>query len=299
MKLKTQLWNLTELPTETAPKLVLLHGMGGTGALWRPIATQLETQFAILAPDQRGHGGSIITIESTTGSTIENALGVHEEFDKPDYSPLAYGQDLIETLEEAHFYPSWILGHSMGVRTAVAFAHLKPKWTEGLILVDLGLSGLAGGGLGEGLANFLKKLPKKFQSREEARLFMSENCPDPSIAQYLMAVSVKTPQNEVIFPFDHDALIQTTHAAREVSIRNWVRDLGSQGMPILVLRGALSKVWTHEEFETEKASFADLKSVVFHEVDNAGHGLPFEQRLTFVELIKEFIQKSSVQLHYP
>src|SRR5687768_17719997 len=40
------------------PKILLLHGMGGTGALWRPLAAALEDHFEILAPDQRGHGGS-------------------------------------------------------------------------------------------------------------------------------------------------------------------------------------------------------------------------------------------------
>jgi pimeloyl-ACP methyl ester carboxylesterase len=177
----------------------------------------------------------------------------------------------------------------MGVRTAVATAHLKPEWVSGLILIDLGFAGVAGGGLGENLAHFLKQLPTQFHSRDEARHFMAEKCPDPSIAQYLMAVSVKTPSGEITFPFDHSALIQTIYAARDVSVRNWVRELGAQGMPILVLRGEKSLVWSRAEFEKEKTEFADLPSVVFKEVAQAGHGLPFEQRQTLVSMIRELV----------
>ncbi len=64
-------------------------------------------------------------------------------------------------------------------------------------------------------------------------------------------------------------------------------------MPILVLRGARSGVWTHEEFESERANFADLPTVVFEEFADAGHGLPFEQRLKFVERLKTFVRSSN------
>ena len=276
MELSYYVWNQTNLPMEEAKKITLLHGMGGTGALWRPLAAALENDICILAPDQRGHGKS--QLHPVPGSRSE-----------PSYTPLDYGKDLIDTLQTLPFHPTWILGHSMGVRTAVAAAHLRPEWVQGLILIDLGFSGVAGGGLGENLATFLTQLPDSFDTREDARTFMSEKCPDPSIGQYLMAVSVKSPTGRMSFPFDHAALIQTIYAARDISVRKWVRELGSLGMPILVLRGAKSLVWTHEEFEQEKNQFSDLPSITFLEVENAGHGLPFEQRQSLVQLIRDRI----------
>src|SRR6201987_2660632 len=45
--------------TELSRKmLIFLHGMGGTGQIWRPIAASLEEEFLCIAPDQRGHGQS-------------------------------------------------------------------------------------------------------------------------------------------------------------------------------------------------------------------------------------------------
>jgi pimeloyl-ACP methyl ester carboxylesterase len=274
MELFYSLWNATSQPTQAVSKLVLLHGMGGTANLWRPLAATLEDYMAVLALDQRGHGKS--QIPHIPGSRSE-----------PSYTPLEYGKDVIETLESLQFQPSWILGHSMGVRTAVAAAHLRPEWVQGLFLIDLGFSGVAGGGLGEGLASFVKQLPPEFESREAARLFMTEKCPDPSIAQYLMAVSVKNSEGHISFPFDHSALVQTIYAARDASVRNWVHELGSRGMPIFVLRGAKSGVWSHEEFKKEQEYFSELKSVHFIEFENAGHGLPFEQRNALAELIRK------------
>jgi pimeloyl-ACP methyl ester carboxylesterase len=199
----------------TAPpktKLVLLHGMGGTGALWRPIAASLENEMDIVAFDQRGHGKSQL-------AQLPRIPGGRQEV---GYTPLDYGKDVVETLETLDFHPTWVVGHSMGVRTAVACAHLKPDWVRGLILVDLGFSGVAGGGLGENLAMFLRKLPTGFSTREEARNFMTAFCPDPSMAQYLIAVSVRGADGQISFPFDHAALIQTITAARDTSVRTWV-----------------------------------------------------------------------------
>ena len=92
---------------------------------------------------------------------------------------------------------------------------------------------------------------------------MSENCPDPAIAQYLMAVSVRAPDGTITFPFDHSALIQTIDAARMVSVRSWILELGARGMPILVLRGTQSLVWSHEDFETERELLRDHPSWCF------------------------------------
>ena len=177
----------------------------------------------------------------------------------------------------------------MGVRTACAAAHLKPEWIQGLILVDLGFSGAAGGGLGDDLGTFLRILPQSFSSRESAREFMKAHCPDPAIAQYLMAVSTRGQDGSITFPFDHSALIQTIEAARNTSVRSWVRELGAGGMPILVLRDSESLVWSHNEFVKERESLKDLPSVRFMEFEGAGHGLPFEQRARFVAEIQNQI----------
>ena len=276
MELDGSFWGPAE--GTLSKKIVFLHGMGGVGKLWRPIAALLEDHYRIFAPDQRGHGRS--RVFSGSGS-----------LDLPSYTPLDYGQDLVDTLEISRFHPTWVVGHSMGVRSACAFAQLRPEWVRGLVLIDLGFDGPAGGGLGDALARFLQKLPSTFATRAEARSFMALECPDPAIAQYLMAVSELDPLSGAVrFPFDHSALIETIHAARDSSVRSQVRALGMRRKPILVLRGANSLVWSHEEYEREKSLFSDSPSVRFLEIESAGHGLPFERRAEFVKVLREFIE---------
>lgn len=270
-------WNQSQAPLK---RLLFLHGMGGTGALWRPVAAALEADFEILAPDQRGHGGSQIPFTPGGRAT-------------PTYTPLDYGRDVVETMEEKNFHPAIVIGHSMGVRTACAVAHLKPEWVEGLVLIDLGFSGAAGGGLGDTLAQFLTRLPLEFESRAIAKDFMFQNCPDPAIAQYLMAVSTRTlsssGQEKITFPFDKAALIQTIQAARDSSVRTWIKDLGSKGLPVLVIRGAQSLVWSHEEYEREQNEMSAHPSIQFREIEGAGHGVPFEKRPLFVQILRDWI----------
>jgi pimeloyl-ACP methyl ester carboxylesterase len=284
MELAHRRWGNTSPPIP-AKKLVLLHGMGGSGSLWRPIAAMLEDEFEILAPDQRGHGGSRIP-ELAGGRS------------RTGYSPTDYADDVAETMAATGFHPAVIVGHSMGARTACALAQLRPEWVSGLVLVDLGFDGLAGGGLGENLARFVRVLPDRFASRAEARAFMEQNCPDGSIAQYLMAVSVSLPEDAgggIGFPFDHSALLRTIEQARGTTIRHWIEAAAERGIPVLALRGATSKVWTHEEFEAEVRHFSNPKwkgRVRLLEIEGAGHGLPFEKRPEFVAELRKFILKT-------
>ena len=268
MKLHFKCW---EPKDPQAAKIVLLHGLGGTGALWHPISTTLQEYFSVMAPDQRGHGLSRVPADDLSG-----------------FTPLDFGKDVIETLETLKFFPSWIVGHSMGVRSACAAAHLRPEWVRGLILVDLGLAGPAGGGLNDRLATFLGQLPDTFSSRLEARAFMEAHAPDRAMAQYLMAVSVTSPHGDVSFPFDRASLIQTLQDARSTDLHAWIRDLGARGMPILFLRGGNSSVWSRQEFEQERRRYSDLPNLRFEEIAGAGHGLPFEKKKEFTEKLVKF-----------
>lgn len=268
MKLFSHSWPEPPRPTARA-RIVLLHGMGGTGRLWRPIAAGLESEYSLLALDQRGHG------KSRDGAT-------------PGFHPLDYGSDVIETLEANDFHPAYFVGHSMGVRTAVAAAHLRHDFCQGLVLVDLSFQGVAGGGFGAAFEAFMRRIEPSYPSREEARARLSENCPDPSILQYLMAVAEISADGTLRFPFDPAALLETIESVKDFSVRPWVEHFARTGKPVLVLRGAVSRVWTHEEFIEEARKFSGYPNVQFEEFEGAGHGLPFEKRHEFVARVRNF-----------
>lgn len=251
--------------------LVFLHGMGGTGQIWRPIAAQLEEQFSCIAPDQRGHGMSRPVPESEA-----------HQFHASDYA-----RDVSLLLQSLNIERYFLIGHSMGVRTALALAHLEPKKVAGLIAVDIGITSAWGGGIGIPLASFLEKLPRSFASRVELKDYCMAHCPDPAIAQYLTAVSKKvseTPESWV-FPFDHESLVETIRQANEAPIEFWLREILAAGVPTSFLRGTRSQVWLKPDYE-EQRSRIEHPLLEFQEWQDCGHGLPFEQRAKFVEFIR-------------
>jgi esterase len=279
MDLSFKLWGAPDDASsdEISPKkpvISLLHGMGGTSQLWRGIAATLEDRFQVLAFDQRGHGQS---------RPVPHSLG-----QLPTYSPKDYGQDVLSTLKKLGVTRTLLVGHSMGVRSAIACAQLESsvplaqRIISGLVLVDLGLSGPAGGGLGQGLAQFIRQLPESFESRTTAGYWIESHAPDCAIGQYLLAVAVSDLKSgSVTFPFDQSALVQTIEAARDFSVRAWAKAVASQGVPILFLRGAESTVWSSEDYQEELKQFSEYQNVTFEEWPGCGHGLPFEKRIEF------------------
>jgi len=261
-----------KLTSSFRPKIVLLHGMGGSGNLWRPVAASLEDDCDIEALDQRGHGQSQVSPGET------------------HFAPLDFAADVYETLDEKNFHPAWVIGHSMGVRTACGYAKLSPGRVLGLVLIDLGLSGEAGGGIGNLLATFLDQLPSRFTSRAEARKFLDTHCPDPSIAQYLLAVAkIDNSDQSITFPFDQKALLKTIEAAKSTDARSLLDEFALTGKPVKILRGKNSRVFSSADYEKEKVHFAAHPQFEFIEMEGAGHGLPFEKRAEFVALLRSWV----------
>jgi pimeloyl-ACP methyl ester carboxylesterase len=246
--------------------------MGGTGRIWRPIASALEDHFDCIAPDQRGHGGS-----RTVPSGEENRFHAED-----------YARDVSQLLRELGVSRYLLIGHSMGVRTALALARSEPERVRKLIAIDIGLTQEWGGGIGIPLAKFIETLPESFHDRKTMKEHLSKHCPDPAIAQYLSAVAqmTKSEPETWTFPFDHRALVQTIHQANQAPLSSWLREILDAGVPAWFLRGARSRVWSKEDYESQKAELAH-PLLHFEEWENCGHGLPFEQRARMVELIRK------------
>lgn len=153
--------------------------------------------------------------------------------------------------------------------------------------------------MGEPLRAFLSRLPRFFSSRTQARVYLEANAPDPSIGLYLLAgmIPATSPSGEVglTFPFHPRSLEKTILASPHYPARPWLKALAQdQSLPILSLHGELSQVWPESAYEEERKEFADLPSVEFLQVKKTGHGLPFEARALFCELLSNWIEKVSI-----
>jgi pimeloyl-ACP methyl ester carboxylesterase len=99
-----------------APPLLLLHGLGVSGAVWQAFARRLAPHWSAIAPDLRGHGSS----------------------DRPPhgYEPVDYARDVAALLTAVGVEQAPAVGHSLGALVALALASLEPERLPALVLLD-------------------------------------------------------------------------------------------------------------------------------------------------------------------
>jgi pimeloyl-ACP methyl ester carboxylesterase len=98
------------------PTIVLLHGLGSSGADYLPLLMRLRPHARrLLAPDFPGHGQSEMT------------GGAHG---------LAFIEGVVEALDQMLDEPAVVFGNSLGGWGAIRFALAKPRRTKGLFVAS-------------------------------------------------------------------------------------------------------------------------------------------------------------------
>ncbi len=115
----------------SGPVVLLIHGMAGSSAAWKPILEDLGQHATYVAPDPPGHGYS----------------------DKPraDYSLGAQASFLRDLLAALGHGSATVVGTSLGGGIAMQFSYQHPERCERLVLVGAG-------GLGEEVSPLLRLL---------------------------------------------------------------------------------------------------------------------------------------------
>lgn len=105
----------TAAPLAATLPVIMIHGLGVSGAYFIPLAERLSTQFDVYLPDLPGHGLS----------------------DTPDVQPDIPGlaQALIDWMDCTGIASACLVGHSMGCQVAVEAALLHPGRFKRLVLI--------------------------------------------------------------------------------------------------------------------------------------------------------------------
>lgn len=262
--------------TPDSANLLLLHGIACTRRVWDSLLPALSRHFKVYAPDLRFHG-----LNRAPSGVPADASGCTMQ---------DYASDLVARLEPARFHPTWILGHSMGARVAVATARVRPEWVEGLVLVDHPLAASpATREFRTQFRNFLETLPESFASFGEAERYLRERCPDPSSLPLFAASLRELPEGGLGWDFDAARVLETFDAIPAYPYADGLHELADRGIPVLVLRGGQSRFWTGQDWQDSRAAFARHVSVEFQEIAMAGHGLPLETPKAFLAAVSSFI----------
>ncbi len=249
-------------------KLVFLHGLMGSAANWRRITPAFVNDFHILTFDQRGHGRSFHPTEG--------------------FYPADFAEDLRKILDDLGWDEISLVGHSMGARNALEFAHLFAQRVKRLVMEDMGPS--ADKASASGIERLLDLVPTPFSSRTEAKNFFEERYPaliswnpQPQVVSRFFYSNLEAKADGTQdWRFSKPAILNILRAGREVDRWEAFRALK---MPVLIVRGETSKDLTRDIFEK---MLKELPHARGQEIKGAGHWVHFDQPEAFIQTLKEF-----------
>ena len=237
------------------PPVVLLHGLMGSGACWTELARALEGEFDVVMPDARGHGGSSAPNQGYR------------------YDDLA--SDVVGLIRDLHLARPVLLGHSLGGMTAAVVASRGAEVLRGLILVD-----------------------PTFLSPERQREVHDSDVADQhrralglSKSELVAQARARHPRRSAeIVELQVEARLKTRMSAFDVlkPPNPEYRDVVSAiDVPTLLVIGDEPVVTL--EMATELRSLNP--SVRIEQIEDAGHGLPFEQPEHLREVVVSFLRE--------
>lgn len=242
----------------SGPPLVILHGLFGSLDNWFSIAKELVEHYTLYLVDQRNHG------------------------DSPHASDWNYEvmvEDLRELLDAEGLEKIFLMGHSMGGKTAMNFAIAYPERVEKLIIGDIAprhypihhqriLEGLTALNL------------HTLQSRKEADEHLATYIPEIGVRQFLLK-SLGRSAEGFVWKINLPVIVANIENVGE-ALAEGSRYEG----PSLFLGGATSDYILPSDLATIQAHFPNYEWV---SIPDAGHWLHAEQPQAVVKAIRRFL----------
>lgn len=238
--------------------LIILHGLFGSADNWLSIAKELEADFTVYLLDLRNHGDS-----------------PHSE----EWNYEAMAKDIADFMSSQELESAYLMGHSMGGKTAMNFALAYPEKIKKLIVADIApryypphhqsiLEGLN--------AIDMDKLKSRKEAEETLAAYISEK----GIRQFLLKSLGRNEHQKFIWKINLPVItkkIENIGAALESD--------QSFDKPTLFMRGAHSDYIQDKDKGDLEKYFPEYKLIT---IKNAGHWLHAEQPEAVAQTIKAF-----------
>lgn len=239
---------------------IILHGFLGMSDNWKTLGTQYsENGFQVHLVDQRNHGKSFHS----------------EEF---NYELLS--EDVINYMNHHNIDSAFVLGHSMGGKTAMQLATSHPDRVNKLIVADIAPKFYPPHH--QFIVNALAKLDfDQISSRGEADDELSKHIREKGIRQFLLKNLYWVEKAKLGFRFNFEVLKDRMDEIGENIVPNAVY----QG-PTLFVRGDRSEYIQPNDFEEIKRHFPKAE---IETIDMAGHWLHAENPKQFFEKTFNFL----------
>ena len=239
---------------------IILHGFLGMGDNWKTHAKNLsEKGYCIHLVDQRNHGRSFWS-------------------DKFDYDAMV--NDLLQYLNHHGINQCVVLGHSMGGKTAMAFALQYPDRVQKLIIADIAPKYYAPHHQ-QILAGLSTLNLEEVSSRKTAAEHLENFIPEAGIRQFLL--------KNLYWVSEGKLGLRTNIAVLKNAVEAIGAAIQSQNQyhePALFLYGENSN-YINPKTDTEFLQYFPKAEMI--EIKGAGHWLHAEQPLLFFKTLTQWL----------
>lgn len=254
------------------PLIVLVHGMAGSSATWKPVIELLAEHFTVVAPDMPGHGRS----------------------DKPrgDYSLGAQASVLRDLLHHLDLGPATVVGQSLGGGITLQFAYQYPELCQRVVLVCAGglgdevsplLRGLALPGVEYVLPAVVAPIFGNVLAGAGRLLGKVGLRPSPEVVQMWLAYS-SLADHATRTAFLHTLRSVVDHRGQRVSALDKL--YLAQQLPTLIVWGDQDRIIPVQHAHDAHAAIPGSRLEIF---EGCGHFLHAEEPARFARLLKDFV----------
>jgi pimeloyl-ACP methyl ester carboxylesterase len=260
-----------EWGTPGAHPMVMLHGLNVQAHTWDPIARELAKDYHVFTPDLRGHGDS--------------------DWSKTGYRVRSLMHDISGFVDQLGIGPFHLVGHSAGVRVALALAGERPDIVTRMALSDAGPATTRAGA--EFMRDFIQRTVaiRGFRTPQEARDYYRAEHPE-WVEEFIdLHVRHQVRRNwagKLVLKADPDVQWITGSASLPDIPYLWEMS-AKAGMPTLLMVGRNSNV-LDEELVERMLTVMPNATVQWFET---GHYIPREQPVEFTGALAKFFAEAT------
>ena len=247
----------------TGQPVVILHGLFGLSDNWVSFGRQLGDHYSVYIPDLRNHGQS-----------------PHSKvFDFPSLE-----DDLVELVEENELESIFLVGHSLGGKTAMFFALHHPWLVKKLVVVDISLRKSPPNREHQLLLNAMMAVDfGAAKSRSDVDKQLHATVKSSKLRQFLLKNVYWRDRHNLDWRLNLQAINENL-----LSVFEGVSVSGSYPGPTLFVRGGLSDYVAETDLGDLKIKFpgAEVKTIA-----NASHWVHADAPGEFYDIVKDFLDR--------
>jgi esterase len=255
--------------------LIILHGLYGSSDNWYTIGRELAASYEVFLIDQRNHGNS-------PHHPLHN------------YSVLS--DDLYEFMLQHHLNNAYIIGHSMGGKTALAFGLKFADMIRKMVVVDISPLGYSNTADSREVLTHKRIItalqsfdPAVISRRKEADQLLQRFITPVSIRQFLLKNLKRSPEGKFYWSLNMHALAENMSDIFSGIIHEDNSDPQSiRRFPLLFIKGEYSGYIRKRDEEAIRQYFPWAEIIT---IPGAGHWVHAEQPAIFIKTIRNFLNK--------